>query len=89
MIDVMVVDDSPIVRAALQGFLAGCDEVRVVAQAGDGQEALALARRYRPGLILLDYRMPVADGLSVVEALAEYAKVLWGPRKGWELLPEI
>ena len=76
MIDVMVVDDNPIVRAALQGFLAGCDEVRVVAQAGDGQDALALARKHRPGVILLDYRMPVADGLSVIEALAEYSKVL-------------
>jgi len=76
MIDLVVVDDNPVVRAAVQAFLAGQDEARVVAEAGDGREALHLVRRHRPDVTLLDYRMPVADGLSVIAALAEHTRVL-------------
>jgi DNA-binding NarL/FixJ family response regulator len=76
MIEVLVVDDNPIVRGALRGFLDGCDDVRVVGEAGDGREAVATARRLRPTVTLLDYRMPIADGLSVVEPLAQYTSVL-------------
>jgi DNA-binding NarL/FixJ family response regulator len=50
--------------------------VRVVAEAGDGREAVHLVRRHRPDVTLLDYRMPVADGLSVIAALAEHTRVL-------------
>jgi DNA-binding NarL/FixJ family response regulator len=76
MIDVMIVDDNPIVRAALRGFLDASDEARVVAECGDGREALATARRLRPAVTLLDYRMPIADGLSVVAELVAYSTVL-------------
>ena len=76
MIDVLVVDDNPIVRAALQGFLSTTDEVNVVAEAADGREALAAARRLRPTVTLLDYRMPIADGLSVITDISQYSTVL-------------
>ncbi len=76
MIDLLVVDDNPVVRAAVHAFLAGQDEVRVVAEAADGLEATHLVRRHRPDVTLLDYRMPVADGLSVIAALAELTRVL-------------
>ncbi len=76
MIDVLIVDDNPIVRAALRGVLAGADQVRVVAEAEDGQQALAEARRLRPTVTLLDYRMPIADGLSVIGELAQQSAVL-------------
>jgi DNA-binding NarL/FixJ family response regulator len=76
VIDVLVVDGNPGVRAALRGILAATDEVRVVAEAGDGREAVALARRLRPTVTLLDYRMPVADALSVIGGLSEYSAVL-------------
>jgi DNA-binding NarL/FixJ family response regulator len=76
LIDVLVVDDNPIVRAALAGFLECADGIGTVAQAGHGQEALAFARRHRPTVTLLDHRMPIADGLSVVAALAEHTLVL-------------
>ncbi len=76
MIDLIVVDDNPVVRAAVHAFLAGQDEVRVVAEAGDGRAAVHLVRRHQPHVTLLDYRMPVADGLSVITALAEHTRVL-------------
>ena len=76
MTDVLIVDDNPIVRAALRDFLAGSDEVRVVGEAADGREALAAARRLRPAVTLLDHRMPIADGLSVVAELTTLSTVL-------------
>ncbi|WP_212823079.1 response regulator transcription factor [Catellatospora sp. TT07R-123] len=72
----MVVDDNPIVRAALSGYLALCPDVYVCAQAADGREAVALARRDRPAVTLLDHRMPVADGLSVLGELTPHTRVL-------------
>ncbi len=76
MIEVLIVDDNPVVRAALRGFLDGTDEVLVVGEAGDGSTALQLAQRLRPTVTLLDYRMPIADGLSVVAPLSAYTAVL-------------
>jgi DNA-binding NarL/FixJ family response regulator len=76
VIDLLVVDDNPVVRAAVHAFLGGQDQVRVVAEAGDGRAALHLVRRHRPHVTLLDYRMPVADGLSVIAGLAEHTRVL-------------
>ncbi|MBV1850511.1 LuxR C-terminal-related transcriptional regulator [Catellatospora tritici] len=72
----MVVDDNPIVRAALSGYLELCADLCVSAQAADGREAVALARRDRPTVTLLDYRMPVADGLSVLGELIPHTRVL-------------
>ena len=75
-ISVLIVDDNPIVRAALRGFLDGCEQLRVVAEAGNGREALTIARRLRPTVTLLDYRMPIADGLSVIGELSSHSLVL-------------
>jgi DNA-binding NarL/FixJ family response regulator len=75
-IDVLVVDDNPIMRGALIGILAADEQVRVVGEAANGREALTLARQLQPMVILLDHRMPIADGLSVVGALAQLAGVL-------------
>ena len=76
MIDVLIVDDNPIVRSAIHAFLAGDPDVRVVGEAGDGRTALATAQRLRPAVTLLDHRMPIADGLSVIAQIAEHTSVL-------------
>jgi DNA-binding NarL/FixJ family response regulator len=76
MIEVLIVDDNPIVRAALRGYLDGVDGVRVVAEAADGHEAIAHARILRPDVTLLDHRMPVADGLSALGELSRLSGVL-------------
>ncbi|WP_432990743.1 response regulator [Dactylosporangium sp. CA-233914] len=72
----MIVDDNPIVRAAVRGYLASAEDMRVVSEAPDGQTAVTAAQRLRPDVALLDHRMPIADGLSVVAQLAEHTAVL-------------
>ncbi|WP_341721234.1 response regulator transcription factor [Micromonospora sp. FIMYZ51] len=72
----MLVDDNPIVRSALRGWLASAEDVTVVGEAPDGRTAVAMAQRLRPEVTLLDHRMPIADGLSVVSQVAKYSHVL-------------
>jgi DNA-binding NarL/FixJ family response regulator len=76
MITVQIADDNPQVRTTLRSLLESEGDISVVAEAGDGREALAAAVRLRPHVTLLDYRMPVADGLSVVEQVAAHSNVL-------------
>ncbi|MEU0555331.1 response regulator transcription factor [Dactylosporangium sp. NPDC006015] len=76
MIELLIVDDNPIVRAALRGYLDGLDGVRVVAEAADGREAVTQAQAHRPAVTLLDHRMPVADGLSALAELSRLSGVL-------------
>jgi DNA-binding NarL/FixJ family response regulator len=68
-VDVLVVDDDPLVRAGLAMMLGGAPDIRVVAEAGDGAEVLALVDRHRPHVVLMDIRMPTVDGLTATEAL--------------------
>ncbi|GGM41513.1 LuxR C-terminal-related transcriptional regulator [Dactylosporangium sucinum] len=75
-VTVLVVDDNPVVREALRGFLDTGGATRVVGEAGNGQAALALALRHRPHVTLLDHRMPIAHGLSIVTELARLTAVL-------------
>lgn len=55
---VLVADDNPVVRAGLAALLDGHPDLEVVAQAADGEEAIAAATRLRPDVVLLDVRMP-------------------------------
>lgn len=64
MIRVLLADDEPLIRAGVRGVLAADDGIEVVAEAGDGGEAVELSRRHRPDVVLLDIRMPVLDGLA-------------------------
>lgn len=73
---VVVADDNPVVRAGLTVLLHGRDGVRVVAEAADGRQACEAVRRHRPDVVLLDVRMPRADGLSVLPRLVRVAPVL-------------
>ncbi|MFI6887141.1 response regulator [Streptosporangium canum] len=68
-VGVLIVDDDPLVRAGLVMMLGGAPDIRVVAQAGDGAQALPLVDRHAPDVILMDIRMPVMDGLAATEAL--------------------
>lgn len=66
-----VVDDDPMVRAALGMMLGGDSGITVVAEAGDGEEALRVVPAADVDVVLMDIRMPVRDGLSATEALLE------------------
>ncbi len=67
---VLVADDQEIIRAGLATILNGQPGIEVVAQAADGREAVALARRLRPDVCLLDIRMPHLDGVEATRLLA-------------------
>jgi DNA-binding NarL/FixJ family response regulator len=69
MIDVLVVDDDPLVRSALVLMLGGQPDVRVVGEAADGRAGIDAARGLRPDVILMDIRMPVLDGLAATVEL--------------------
>jgi DNA-binding NarL/FixJ family response regulator len=64
-----VVDDDPMVRAALGMMLGGDSGITVVAEAGDGEEALRVVPAAGVDVVLMDIRMPVRDGLSATGAL--------------------
>jgi DNA-binding NarL/FixJ family response regulator len=76
MITVLIVDDNASVRATLRPLLEADGGISVVAEAGNGRTALSTAARLRPQVTLLDYRMPVADGLAVIEELSRLSAVL-------------
>ncbi len=65
----IVVDDEPAARDAVTTFLADVSSVRVVAEARNGSEAVALVRLHRPDLLFLDIRMPALSGFDVLERL--------------------
>jgi DNA-binding NarL/FixJ family response regulator len=71
MIRLLIVDDHPVVRDGLKGMFAGDGRFEVLGEAGDGREALAVAARVGPDVILMDLRMPVLDGVGAIKALRE------------------
>ena len=70
MIRVLLADDENLIRTALASLLAIQEDLEVVAQAASGDEALAMARRHRPDVAVLDLQMPGLDGIAVAEKLA-------------------
>jgi two-component system response regulator NreC len=70
-IRVMIADDHMVVRQGIRIVLEEADDLEVVGEAGDGDEALALARELRPDVVLLDVTMPGRTGLEVASDLRE------------------
>lgn len=71
-----IVDDSSVMRRGIRALLETDEELDIVGEAGNGDEALALVEQHRPQVVLLDVRMPTRDGLSVVRQLSESTNVL-------------
>jgi DNA-binding NarL/FixJ family response regulator len=67
MISVLVADDHALVRAGIRALVERIDGVKVIAEAGDGQEALRLIREQRPEVVLLDITLPDLSGFEVLD----------------------
>jgi len=68
-IRVLLVDDQPIFREGLRGVLSMFEDIEVVAEAGDGEEALRLCGTERPDVVLMDMKMPRLDGVATTRRL--------------------
>jgi DNA-binding NarL/FixJ family response regulator len=76
LIRLLVVDDQQLVRTGFRMILDAEPDLEVVAEAGDGAEAVEVARRTAPDVTLMDIRMPVMDGVEATRRLAATTKVL-------------
>ena len=69
MIRVVLVDDQTLVRQGIRSLLELAGDVSIVAEANDGEEAIAVIKRERPDVVLLDLRMPKKGGVDVLREL--------------------
>ncbi|MEU8269982.1 response regulator transcription factor [Sphaerisporangium sp. NPDC049002] len=67
----IIVDDHPVVRDGLLGIFTGDDDFEVVGEAADGPEALVVAMRADPDVVLMDLRMPKMSGAELIRRLRE------------------
>jgi NarL family two-component system response regulator LiaR len=70
---VLIADDHPLVREALHRTLAGEDDIEVVAEAGDGDEAVKLASELKPNVAVMDIVMPKLNGIEATRKIKEIA----------------
>ena len=70
-ITVMIVDDHVLLREGLKQILELEDDIEVVAQAGDGEEAIEKAQEYNPDVMLLDINMPKINGIETLRRLKD------------------
>jgi DNA-binding NarL/FixJ family response regulator len=70
VIRVCLVEDQMLVRLGIRSLLDLTDDIRVVAEASDGEEAIDVITKTKPDVVLLDMRMPKLDGVGVLQALS-------------------
>jgi DNA-binding NarL/FixJ family response regulator len=75
VIRVVLADDQALVRAGFRALLDAQDDIEVVGEAANGDEAVRLALEHRPDVVLMDIRMPGTDGLAATRRIAEDARL--------------
>src|SRR6195952_2910119 len=70
MIRVLLADDHQLVRSGLAALLAGTEDIEVVGTAANGAEAVEMARRTKPRVVLMDLVMPVMDGVEATRRIS-------------------
>ena len=70
-IRVAIADDHPIVRQGLRVALGAQDDLELIGEASNGAEAVEVARRLEPDVMIMDLQMPVMDGISAIEEITE------------------
>jgi len=70
-IQVLLVDDHAVVRSGLSAFLMAFDDLELVGEASDGEEAVRFCERHRPDVVLMDLVMPGMDGVAATRAIRE------------------
>jgi DNA-binding NarL/FixJ family response regulator len=73
VIEVLLADDQALVRGGFRALLDAEDDIAVVAEAGNGREAVSLTRAKKPDVVLMDIRMPELDGLEATREVASDA----------------
>jgi DNA-binding NarL/FixJ family response regulator len=73
-LSVLIADDQPLMRSALRMCLSAEQDIEVVGESSDGWDAVTLAERLRPDVVVLDIRMPILDGVSATRLLTSPAQ---------------
>jgi DNA-binding NarL/FixJ family response regulator len=73
LIRVVLADDHPVVRRGLAAIVDVEDDIQVVGEANNGQEALALVHAQEPNVVLMDLQMPVMDGVETIQRISAEA----------------
>lgn len=71
-IEVLVVDDHPIMRVGIAAIIDGCKGMKTIAQAGSGEEAVELYGKYLPDITLMDLRLPQMTGVETIRTIRRF-----------------